>query len=535
MSRPHSRRHSRPGSWLGLAGIGVLIAGLLAGCGGSSPSATASPSASSTTSSTASGSSSAAASSGSSVTTAPDPALARFYDQRLAWSSCRSKDQCSSLTVPLDYRHPAGATIKLAVLKVPAADAGERIGSLVVNPGGPGGSGVDYAADAGQSFRAPIRDHYDIVGFDPRGVGRSDPIDCVSDAQLDAIVAEDPAPSTPAEVRSYAQLNQVMADGCAKSPLVAHISTVDAARDIDVLRAALGENKLAYFGASYGTKLGTTYADLFPTRVGRFVLDGAIDPTLDTEQLSVEQAAGFETALRSYVNSCVSASNPCFLGATVDAGLAKIKALLTQVEQKPLPASGGRELKGGNAFYGVAVTLYNRDYWVLLTQALQQAFTGNGSALLQLSDAYASRSGDGSYSDNSMEALYAVDCLDDPSSVPAGKIASILPEFEKASPTFGDVFAWGMTSCADFKERSDDPAPPVGAPGADPIVVIGTTRDPATPLPWAKHLASLLSSGVLVTRDGDGHTGYNTGNSCVDSAVENYLDEGNVPQDNLSC
>jgi len=503
----------------GAAVTGVLTAALLGGCGGSSPSADRS--------------SAAPTSADPQVTIAPEPALAKFYSQQLTWSSCRSGDKCSWLTVPLDYRHPGDATIKLAVLKVPAADEGERIGSLVVNPGGPGGSGIDYAAEAEEAFRAPLRDHFDIVGFDPRGVGKSEPVDCLSDAQLDAYVAEDQSPTTPAEVKTYARWNRTIADGCAKSPIGAHISTVDAARDIDVLRAALGESQLDYFGASYGTKLGTTYADLFPTRVGRFVLDGAVDPTLDNKQLGIQQAAGFQTALRSYVQNCVDGSQ-CFLGSTVQAGLAKIKGFLDHVETHPLPTSGSRMLEPGNAFYGVAVTLYNRDYWTYLTQALQAAFKGDGSVLLELSDAYTSRAQKG-YSDNSMEALYDIDCLDDPSSISTSEVSSVLPAFEKASPTFGDTFAWGLTSCSDFTEKADEPAPPIGAPGANPIVVIGTTRDPATPLQWAEHLAKLLKSGVLVTRDGDGHTGYNSGNSCVDDAVEDYLVKGIVPKNGLSC
>lgn len=509
--------------------VGVALVLALAGCGSSSPSS--GPSTPAPSSSTATGPSGA---SSATDTTPTDPALARFYGQKLTWTSCRTKDQCSWLTVPLDYRHPDGTTIRLALLRVPAADKGQRIGSLVVNPGGPGGSGIDYAASAGQAFRKPLLDHFDIVGFDPRGVGESDPIDCISDDQLDAYVAEDPVPDTPAERRTYAQWNKTLAAGCAKSPVGAHISTVDAARDMDVLRSALGESKLDYFGASYGTKLGTTYADLFPANVGRFVLDGAVDPTLDNEQLGVQQAAGFETALRSYVQNCVSTSTSCYLGATVEAGLARIKAFLAQVEQQPLPAAGGRELHGGNAFYGVAVTLYDRNSWIYLTQALKQAFGGDGSVLLELSDVYTSRTQQG-YSDNSMEAQYDISCLDDPSSIKPSQVASVLPEFEKASPTFGDVFAWGLTSCADFQAKADEPAPPVGAPGANPIVVIGTTRDPATPLQWAQHLAALLKSGVLVTRNGDGHTGYNTGNSCVNSAVEDYLVDGKVPKNGLSC
>jgi pimeloyl-ACP methyl ester carboxylesterase len=514
--------------------VGVALVLALAGCGSSSPSGSPSSTPSSTAAGPSAPGTAATDASGAASTAPSDPALARFYGQRLTWTSCRSKDQCSWLTVPLDYQHPAGTTIRLALLRVPAADKGERIGSLVVNPGGPGGSGIDYAASAGQAFRKPLLDHFDIVGFDPRGVGESDPIDCISDDQLDAYVAENPVPETSAERRAYTQWNKTMAAGCAKSPVGAHISTVDAARDMDVLRSALGESKLDYFGASYGTKLGTTYADLFPANVGRFVLDGAVDPTLDNEQLGVQQAAGFETALRSYVQNCVSTSTSCYLGATVEAGLARIKAFLAQVEQQPLPAAGGRELHGGNAFYGVAVTLYDRNSWIYLTQALKQAFGGDGSVLLELSDVYTSRTQQG-YSDNSMEAQYDISCLDDPSAIKPGQVASVLPEFEKASPTFGDVFAWGLTSCAYFKARADEPAPPVGAPGANPIVVIGTTRDPATPLQWAQHLASLLTSGVLVTRNGDGHTGYNTGNSCVNSAVEDYLVDGKVPKNGLSC
>lgn len=515
------------------AATAVLALALLSGCGGSTPSADQSP-ASSSPAAPASSATSTPSTVGGAATQAPDAALATFYGQKLSWHSCRSDDQCGWLSVPLDYHRPSGATIKLALLKVPAAQPGERVGSLVVNPGGPGGSGIDYAASASQAFRQSVRDSYDIVGFDPRGVGQSDPIDCLTDDQLDAYVAQDPAPDTPAQVSAYERWNKTIADGCAKSPVGAHISTVDAARDMDVLRSALGETHLDYFGASYGTKLGTTYADLFPQRVGRFVLDGAIDPTLDNRQLSVQQAAGFETALRSYVENCVTTSKSCFLGSTVDSGLAKIKGLLDEVEQHPLSATGGRELRAGNAFYGIAAPLYSRDAWIVLTQALKQGLSGDGSALLQLSDIYSSRTEKG-YSDNSMEALYAINCLDDPSAVTPAQVASVLPEFEKAAPTFGDVFAWGLTSCSDFRQRADEPAPPVGAAGAKPIVVIGTTRDPATPYQWAQHLAGLLKSGVLISRDGDGHTGYNTGNSCVDNAVDDYLVDGTVPKDGLSC
>jgi pimeloyl-ACP methyl ester carboxylesterase len=511
------RQSAKP---LAVAAAGALVAAMLTGCGGSGGNS--SPGATSPRTVPAPG-----------ATTAPTPALARFYGQKLSWTTCHSKDQCSWLTVPLDYQHPAGATIKLALLRVPAGDSSHRVGSLVVNPGGPGASGVDYAAQASQAFRAPLREHFDIVGFDPRGVGRSDPVDCLTDDQLDHYVAEDPAPQTRAEKQTVIDWNKKMAAGCATSPVGAHISTVEAARDMDVLRAALGESTLDYFGASYGTKLGTTYADLYPQRVGRFVLDGAVDPTLHNVDLDLQQAAGFETALRSYVQDCVS-SAPCFLGSTVDAGLARIKSFLAQVAQHPLPTNGSRQLESGNAFYGIVLPLYVRSYWHYLTEGLKQAFAGDGSLLLALSDAYTSRS-DRGYTDNSMEAEYDIGCLDDRSGLRPSQVAAALPRFERASPTLGDAFAWGATSCASFTAHASEPAPPIGAPGANPIVVIGTTRDPATPLRWAQHLASLLKSGVLVTRNGDGHTGYNAGNTCVDNAVEGYLVAGTVPKNGLSC
>lgn len=472
-----------------------------------------------------------------SATKPPSPALASYYSQRLDWSSCRGDFECSRLRVPLDYRHPGGQSIELALLKVPAAKPSERIGSLVVNPGGPGAPGTDYAAAAGQVFRAPLLDHFDVVGFDPRGTGASDPVDCLSDDQLDAYTATDPDPDTPAEVTSYMGWVAALGKGCVQrsGELADHVTTIEAARDMDVLRAALGESTMTYFGASYGTKLGATYADLFPRRVGRMVLDGAVDLSIGSRELSLEQAAGFETALRSYVQNCVDETDSCFLGSTVDQGLARIKSLLASIDAKPLPTSTDRELAVGNAFYGIVAPLYNRDYWYILSQALQQALGGDGTVLLKLSDLYTSRADGGGYTDNSAEAIYAINCLDDPYAIPASKVPANLPAFEKASPTFGDVFAWGLTNCLDVQAKSTEKPRTVRAAGAPPIVVVGTTRDPATPFQWAVHLADQLQSGVLVRRDGDGHTGYNSGNACVDGAVESYLVAGKVPEDGLSC
>jgi pimeloyl-ACP methyl ester carboxylesterase len=471
-----------------------------------------------------------------SPTAPPSPALASFYGQHLDWSDCHDGDQCASLTVPLDYRHPSGATIELALLKVPAADPKSRLGSLVINPGGPGEPGTSYAALGAQAFGQPLLDHFDIVGFDPRGTGDSSPVDCLSDGELDRYLGADPEPSTPRELAALRVTQHQLATGCSRlsGALASHISTVEAAKDMDVLRAALGVGSLNYLGASYGTKLGATYAQLFPHRVGRFVLDGAVDVSLGTRQLTLQQAAGFQRALEAYAADCVASSGGCFLGDSVPVVLRTISGLIDQIAAKPLPA-GDRELTAGNAFYGIAVTLYSKAYWVLLSNALRMALAGDGAGLMVLADAYAARNADGTFQNNSMEAFLDISCLDDPYAVPASQVPSHYPAFEKASPVFGKVFAWALTSCNAFAPRAEEKPPVIHAKGAAPIVVIGTTRDPATPYPWAVHLARVLDSGVLVTRDGDGHTGYHTGNACIDDLVHAYLVSGVVPTNHTRC
>jgi pimeloyl-ACP methyl ester carboxylesterase len=472
----------------------------------------------------------------SSVTQAPEDALTDLYSQRIDWSACdtNTDHDCGTLTVPVDYAEPAGETIDLALLRVPAT--GARVGSMVVNPGGPGAPGTSYAAAAGRVFREPLLQGFDIVGFDPRGVGGSAPVDCLSDSELDAYLAGDPTPDTAAEERSYKSSVLSFGAKCVagSGPVLGHVTTIEAARDMDVLRAALGEETLTYLGASYGTKLGATYAELFPERVGRFVLDGAVDVSLDPQSAAIEQATGFETALRAYVQNCLDSTDNCFLGDTVDEGLATISDLLDSIEEQPLPA-GDRELQVGNAFYGIITPLYNRDYWFLLSTALASALEGKGSALMQLADAYASRGPDGTYTDNSIEANYSINCLDDPTSVPFAKVPSLFPAFEEASPTFGRIFAWSMTGCRGIEVSSSEEPLDIRGEGAAPILVLGTSRDPATPMKWAEALSAQLESGVLVERDGDGHTAYNAGNECIDSIVEDYLLDGAVPDDGTTC
>jgi pimeloyl-ACP methyl ester carboxylesterase len=463
------------------------------------------------------------------------PNLQSFYHQKLDWRDCAGGDQCAWLKAPLDYAHPTERTIRLAVLRVPAQDRSHRVGQLVVDPGGPGGSAIQYAASGSLAFGATIARYYDIVGMDPRGVGESTPLQCEDTKGRDAFLASDPSPDTPAEVTHLDGLIKQFGEACLAKDrgMTEHMSTVEAAKDMDVLRAALGEPKLDYHGASYGTLLGATYANLFPTHVGRMVLDGAIDPALSNLAFSLGQAHGFQTALDAFVADCLSSS--CPLGQSKQAALDKIQQLLKQIDQKPLSTSSGRALTEGLATAGVAYPLYSKTLWPRLRDALSQAIDqGDGTQLLSLADAYNSR-GPNSYTDNGTNALYAVNCLDHDDYVTSSQVPQYFSQFDKAAPTFSHWFAYGLSTCSTWPVKSGQHTTALHAEGAPPIVVIGTTRDPATPYPWAKALAKELDSGHLISRDGDGHTGFNMGNQCVDDAVNNYLVRGKVPRDGLSC
>lgn len=461
--------------------------------------------------------------------------LEEFYGQQIPWQACGDND-CGTLTVPVDYADPTGDTVDLNLQRARALDEDNLVGSVVVNPGGPGAPGVTMAENADDYFRSELRERVDIVAFDPRGTGASDPIDCLSDADLDAYVAQDPSPDDAAEAQEYAAEQEKFFAGCIASSddLIGHVSTVEAARDMDVLRSALGEEQLSYLGFSYGTTLGSTYAQLFPKNVGRFVLDGATDPTLDFRDNALSQAKGFQTALDAYVDNCVSEGD-CFLGEDRDAALSTITDLLDSIEQDPLPTNQDRELEIGNAVYGIIAPLYDRETWSYLDQGLQEALDGSGNTLLLFSDLYASRNPSGGYDNNLLEALGSISCLDDPSAIAPEDVPAEYPAFREASPTFGTIFAWFLVGCDGIQVKASEPTPTITAAGAAPIVVVGTTRDPATPYSEAVALAEQLESGVLLTRDGDGHTGYNKDNDCIDEAVEGYLIDGTVPDDGTMC
>jgi pimeloyl-ACP methyl ester carboxylesterase len=463
------------------------------------------------------------------------PTLAKFYTQDLTYSAC-GENQCAKLTVPVDYAHPDGATIQLSVLKVPAKDPSDRIGSLVVNPGGPGGSGVLYAA--GAKFTDPVRAAYDVVGVDPRGVGTSAPVKCLSDRELDTFLGGDPTPDNRSEEQNLAAVAQAFADKCKANggTLLGHVSTIEAAKDMDVLRAALGEPKLNYLGKSYGTFLGATYADLFPAKVGRFVLDGVVDPNLTSSQVNEGQAVGFETATRAYVKDCVD-KGYCPLGTTLDSGMARLRGFLKQMDASPLPLNDPfvKRLTEGWASLGIAGPMYDPQRWPNLTDALRQAFAGQGEPLMKLAEAYAERTTTGAYVGNLMQVIYAVNCLDRSDVKALTHYEAEARSLTVSAPTWGPFLAWSTVPCGYWPVPANNAPKKITAAGSGPIVVVGTTRDPATPYKWAQGLSAELRNGHLVTYNGDGHTAYMRSNSCLDDAVDAYLVKGVVPPPGLRC
>jgi len=466
----------------------------------------------------------------------PPKGFEPYYQQRVTWQHCDMTFECATVTAPTDWSDPSSAPIKLALER--HAATGNRIGSLLVNPGGPGASGTDFVGYAPYLFGKDVLAAYDVVGFDPRGVGRSSAVTCLSDADWDRFTAASFPSTTPAGRDAVEAAYESLGAACASGTgdLLDHVDTVSAARDLDMVRAVLGEDKLDYLGFSYGTQLGSTYAALFPGHVGRMVLDGAIDPTLTPEQEVTGQAAGFEQAARSYVADCQGGSD-CPLSGSVDDGVAQIGRLLDGLLARPMPTGDvSRPLTQSLGLFGIIYPLYAQSLWPTLTSALDDAINrGDGSGLLANADSYNSRDSDGTYADNSGVAFIAISCQDSRESSDPADMAAQAAELDKVAPTFGRFLAYGGLTCEHWPAPVVPLEADVAAPGAPPIVVVGTTGDPATPYSWAQGLATVLDSGVLVTYDGEGHTAYGSSNDCVLEAVDDYLVDGVVPADGTLC
>lgn len=469
--------------------------------------------------------------------------LGEFYGQALSWHACSDGMQCTMVKAPVNWDSPSDGTIELAVIRHRAS--GTALGSLLVNPGGPGGSGVDFvSAGAESAVSSTLAENYDVVGWDPRGVGQSTPVTCYTDpAQTDQVLygTFDQPYGSEGWIGELTTREEAFAAACAKNTgeLLAHVDSASTAKDMDLIRAVLGDEKLNYLGYSYGTFLGTVYAELFPQNVGRMVLDGALDPTVGSLDELTVQMAGFDGAFRSYMAYCLT-NDGCPFSGTVDEGLAEARSVLDSVTDKHLVNSDGRVLDSATLATGISLNLYSQQYWPDMTRMFQALSKGDPSEAFLDADYYNSRNPGGGYSTNSFEVYTAVNCLDgdfdtDPHSTLEG-VAAI----DAAAPILGKYMAYDDyavldTACTHWPVPHAALPTVFDAKGAPPILVIGTTNDPATPLAWAQSLAKQLSSGVLITHTGEGHTAYNQGNGCVDGAVDDYFVKGTVPAADPMC
>ena len=457
-----------------------------------------------------------------------------YYAQQLEWSECSDGFECSSFSAPIDYANPADGAMQISVIRKLAT--GTALGSLVLNPGGPGGSGIEYTTYAEYVVSDTLRENFDIVGFDPRGVGFSTPVECLDDEQTEEYIALDGSPDDQTEIDQAQAMSELFAQSCAtNSPdTYKFLDTISAARDVDILRALLGDEKLNWLGKSYGTFLGATYADLFPERVGRMLLDGAIDPTLTNEKLSYGQALGFELALTRFVDDCVTKSD-CPLSASGAAGVSEVGDLLIELDANPITLDDGRLFTQAMGTLGVVGSLYDKQYgWPELRTNLGLAFDGDFSGLASSVDFYTGRQSDGSYKDNSNDAIAAVNCLDRPDRATTEETAALASEWKKVAPNFGEYLAWSNISCSYWQAEATGVPKEITAPGTPTILVVGTVNDPATPYAWSQALATQLSKGVLLTLDGDGHTAYYQGSKCIDEIVDNFYLTGEV-EDGITC
>ncbi|HEX4434454.1 MAG TPA: alpha/beta hydrolase [Acidimicrobiales bacterium] len=444
----------------------------------------------------------------------------------IAWTACNGNLQCGTLVVPLDYATPSGPTIPIAVARHPAEDPAHRIGSLVIDPGGPGVSGIDDMANELSALTPQLLDDFDIVMFDPRGVERSDPVSCGTDT---GSAASDPAPSTPSEQAATIQGLRQFADACEKNSanLLPHVGSTDAARDMDRLRQALGDTGLTYMGQSYGTLLGLTYAALFPTHIRAMVLDSVIDPALSFDQITTGQADGFEAILNAFFTWCAG-SSACRWRPSGDPTTALL-ALLQAAQASPVPAGGGDLAGAGQLYDAVLGSLYSQSDWPQLGALLAADAAGNGAPVVAQSNHYNTGG-----SSNADVAATAIDCLDHPVSHDLASYGALADTLKASAPVFGPLLTWGEAGCAVWPAPPTRTVGPVAAPGAPPILVVGTTNDPATPYAWAVNVSKELDRGVLLTHDGDDHVAYFS-SACVRADVQTYLASGQTPPSGTTC
>ena len=475
--------------------------------------------------------------SSSSSNTAENPlnTTTDFIVNPIEWKPCdgsaNTEVECGNIEVPFDYADPDQGSFVLFVKKHNAASPADRIGSMMVNPGGPGFGGSSLADDAQYYFSQDLIDHFDIIAWDPRGTGESTPsVDCVD--TFDEYFALDSPPETSEEKQALIDASQAFNDKCVENSgtILPYISTQASAQDINSLRLALGEEKVSYFGFSYGSELGTTWATMFPETVRAIVVDGAVDPNASSIEEGMNQAKGFEGQLSTFLKQC-SAKTTCEFhnGGKAEAAFDK---LVLDIDAEPLEVSKERTpVTQGVLFTAVAQAMYSDYYWPQLSEALSAAQKGDGSGILQLYDDYYQRKGDGTYG-NELEAFLAISCLDDPGASSVEDVDSHIEDFITAAPRLGGNFAYGY-SCALWPVKQAAKVTITGK-GAGPIVVVGTTGDAATPLDSTRKMAQSLEKGILIVVDANQHTGYGA-NNCVVKAVDDYLIELTIPANETTC
>ncbi len=450
----------------------------------------------------------------------------------IAWTDCGGGFQCGNLDVPLDYDHPAGRKISLAMIRVPAKDNANRIGSLLVNPGGPGESGIEFLRGDLSSL-SNLNRRFDLVTLDPRGVAASTPVTCVDGPQEDSYLALDTVLDDPQEKQAAIQAAKDFANGCEKRSggLLPFMDSVSTAHDMDQIRIAVGDDKLTYLGFSYGTYIGQWYAHLFPDRVRALSLDGVVDPTVSANDGLLAQVVGFEQNLQAFLKDC-KAKSSCGYGRSGDPAT-KLTALMNRLDATPLKV-GGRELTRALAMTGVLVSLYDESLWRYLDQGLTTAENGDGRILMLLADAYNHRNSDGTYSNLFNGAFHSTYCLDYAVPTDIAAFDALGPAYSRASPLFGPWSQYANLQCAYWPVKPKHGQGPITVTGAPPILLVGGTNDPATPYAEAQSVNRQIQGSVLLTREGNGHTSYDS-SACAHAAEDAYLINLTLPAAGTVC
>jgi pimeloyl-ACP methyl ester carboxylesterase len=453
--------------------------------------------------------------------------LKDYNSQKLDWQNCYGDFQCSSFKVPIDYEDMDNKNFVLKVLKHSALDKADKLGSIVVNPGGPGGSAVHYAFNAKYIVSDALLAKYDIVGFDSRGINNSEEIRCLTDAEEDNFLNADASDGKPQSIADLVAISKDFAVKCAESAgaKLGHVSTLEAAKDMEILRNLLNEDKLNFLGKSYGTYLGTLYASLFPKSVGRMVLDGAVDPSSSLREQQIAQAVGFDQALNNYL-----ASQNKF-------NLADIQTLIMNSKSNPMEDSSGRKATQSLVITAIAQSLYDpNEGWRELSKLLSKAITKEDPlGIFKLADSYNSRDKSGSYYSNQNDIAIMITCLDWQEPRTVEQMGSDRDAFIKVAPVFGQFLNFAGLPCKYWKAKPQLPKTQLTKIITSPIIIIGVTEDPATPYVWSQNLAKVFPNSKLLTLRGEGHTGHNQGNKCVDSAVDSYYLTGKIRTSALIC